>query len=381
MIYFDNSATTKIAPAVLQTYQQVSEKIWGNPSSLHDFGEQAHQLLQQARAQIFDQLHLHAGQVYFTSGGTEGDNWIIKGTALAKASFGRHIITTQVEHAAVLESMHRLEQFGFEVTYLPVDKTGRIRPADLQAALRSDTILVSIMAVNNEMGAVQPLLSVAKILQQYPKVHFHVDAVQALGKQLDQVVFNDRLDFATFSGHKFHAPRGVGFIYARNGRTLVPLLDGGGQEMGQRSGTENLPAIAALSKAVRLLKTNEAVKVTQQQAIRTCIYRHLQTFSKVVLISGLSDEFAPHILCFAIRGVKGETVVHALEEQGIYLSTTSACSSKKGLPSTTLAAMHLDPDVINGAVRISLSDQNELEEAHQFNRVFDGLYQRFAALS
>ena len=208
MIYFDNSATTKVAPAVLETYTKVSQQIWGNPSSLHKMGEQAYLLLEQARKQIADLLGVMPGEIFFTSGGTEGDNWVIKGTAFEKRHFGNHLITSQVEHPAVLNTMAQLERLGYEVTYLPVDKNGQVNPADLKAALRKDTILVSIMAVNNEVGAIQPLKEIAAILDDYPRVHFHVDAVQALGKGLGELLSLDRIDFLTFSGQSSTPPAG-----------------------------------------------------------------------------------------------------------------------------------------------------------------------------
>lgn len=381
MIYFDNSATTKVAPAVLETYTKVSQQIWGNPSSLHKMGEQAYLLLEQARKQIADLLGVMPGEIFFTSGGTEGDNWVIKGTAFEKRHFGNHLITSQVEHPAVLNTMAQLERLGYEVTYLPVDKNGQVNPADLKAALRKDTILVSIMAVNNEVGAIQPLKEIAAILDDYPRVHFHVDAVQALGKGLGELLSLDRIDFLTFSGHKFHAPRGIGFIYAKAGRKLAALMAGGGQEQNQRSGTENLPAIAAMAKAIRLLLTDEEAKVAKQQAVRKMIYDHLAKFDKVAIFSQLTPNFAPHILCFTIDGVRGETIVHAFEEFGIYISTTSACSSKKGTISGTLAAMKIPEKIATSAVRISLDEANNNKEAAEFIKAFDILYKRFAKIN
>ncbi|GET08741.1 cysteine desulfurase [Ligilactobacillus agilis] len=381
MIYFDNSATTKVAPAVLETYTKVSQQIWGNPSSLHKMGEQAYLLLEQARKQIADLLGVMPGEIFFTSGGTEGDNWVIKGTAFEKRHFGNHLITSQVEHPAVLNTMAQLERLGYEVTYLPVDKNGQVNPADLKAALRKDTILVSIMAVNNEVGAIQPLKEIAAILDDYPRVHFHVDAVQALGKGLGELLSLDRIDFLTFSGHKFHAPRGIGFIYAKAGRKLAALMAGGGQEQNQRSGTENLPAIAAMAKAIRLLLTDEEAKVAKQQAVRKMIYDHLAKFDKVTIFSQLTSNFAPHILCFTIDGVRGETIVHAFEEFGIYISTTSACSSKKGTISGTLSAMKIPEKIATSAVRISLDEANNDKEAAEFIKAFDILYKRFAKIN
>ena len=381
MIYFDNSATTKVDDSVLDTYQKVSQNIWGNPSSLHNLGEKAFHLLEQSRQQIADLLHVKSNEIYFTSGGTEGDNWVIKGTAMEKRDYGRHLITTAVEHPAVLNTMHQLEQLGFEVTYLPVDKNGRINIDDLKAAIRPDTILVSIMAVNNEIGAIQPLLEAAEVLKKYPKIHFHIDAVQGIGKGIQPLIMNDRVDFVTFSGHKFHAPRGVGFIYSREGRRIAPLLTGGGQEKNQRSTTENLPAITAMAKALRILLTDEAQKVQKQNDVLNRIYNHIKEFDKVVVFSKRDNNFAPHILCFAIKGVRGETIVHAFESHDIYISTTSACSSKKQQASGTLTAMHIDENISTSAVRVSLDSDNTLEEADRFNQVFDQLYQEFSKIN
>lgn len=376
MIYFDNSATTRIRPEVMATYQRVSEQIWGNPSSLHQLGETAWNLLDQARTQIANQFGVLPGEILFTSGGSEGDNWVIKGTALAKQQFGHHIITSSVEHAAVRNAMAQLEQLGFEVDYLPVDDQGRVNPEDVKKALRPDTILVSVMAVNNEVGTIQPIKEIGEVLKAHPNVHFMVDAVQAIGKGIDDLVFSDRVDFAVFSGHKFHAPRGTGFIYKRAGRKLAPLIDGGGQEQGLRGGTENTPGDAALARAVRLTKEAEATTVARERAVRQKIYDHLKQFDHVRIFSGTAG-FAPHILTFAIVGVRGETTVHAFEEHAIYLSTTSACSSKKHAEASTLAAMKVPEEVATSAVRISLGDQNTLEDAVAFNQAFDQVYAGF----
>lgn len=380
MIYFDNSATTKALPAVLDTYRKVSEDFFGNPSSLHALGDHAFDLLESSRKQIASLIQAKPDEIFFTSGGTEGDNWVIKGTAIAKRKFGKHLITTSVEHPAVINTMKQLEELGFEVTYLPVDKTGRINPADLKKAIRKDTILVSIMAVNNEIGAEQPLDEVADILADHPNIHFHVDAVQAIGKGLMKRLRNPRIDFITFSGHKFHAPRGTGFIFAKEGRKLAPLMTGGGQESNLRSGTENTPAIAAMAKALRLLLTDEDQKVAKQEAIRERIAHHVEKYPNVTLFSQLTPNFAPHILCFAIAGVRGETIVHAFESHEIYISTTSACSSKKGTESSTLAAMKIDGNLATSAIRVSLDEYNTLAEADAFNTAFDEIYAGFAKL-
>lgn len=380
MIYFDNSATTQIAPDVLNTYNKVCQNIWGNPSSLHKFGETAYSLLEQSRKQIANLLGVHQNEIIFTSGGTEGENWILKGTAVEKKRFGNHLITTTVEHPAVRNSMEQLKQLGFEVTYLPVDKNGRISIDDLRNTIRPTTILVSIIAVNNEIGTIQPLKDVETILTNYPKIHYHIDAVQGIGKGIQDMIINNRVDFVTFSGHKFHAPRGIGFIYKRQGRKLATLLTGGGQEHNLRSGTENLPAIAAMTKALRLLLTDELQKVDRLRLLKNRIYQHIKNREFVTIFSLSDNTFAPHIICFAIRGVRGESIVHAFEEYDIFISTTSACSSKKNLASSTLMAMHVDESDARSAIRISLNADNTLAEADEFNRVFDILYDKFKLL-
>jgi len=381
MIYFDNSATTKAAPEVVDTYAKVSERFWGNPSSLHNVGEQAFNLLEQSRQQIADLVGAKLSEILFTSGGTEGDNWVIKGTAIAKREFGNHLITTEVEHPAVYNTMAQLETLGFDVTYLPVDENGRVSAEDLRAAIRPSTILVSTMAVNNEIGAIQPLDEIAAVMRDFPRIHWHIDAVQGIGKGLMDHIFNDRVDFVTFSGHKFHAPRGIGFMYKRQGRKIAPLMTGGGQERDLRSGTENLPAIVAMAKALRLLLDDEDEKVKRQREIRLAILHHVEKFPNVTIFSKESPLFAPHILCFAIAGVRGETIVHAFEQHEIYISTTSACSSKKHMESSTLKAMKIDDGIATSAIRISLDEHNTMAEAEKFNQVFDELYTQFAKLS
>ncbi len=253
--------------------------------------------------------------------------------------------------------------------------------ADLKQAIRPDTILVSIMAINNEIGTIEPIQEAGELLKNYPKIHFHIDAVQGLAKGIQEMIFNDRVDFVAFSGHKFHAPRGTGFIYGRRGRRIAPLMNGGGQEKNQRSGTENLPGIAAMAKAIRLVLEKEPAAIKREREIKQLISDHISKFEKVVIFSKNDDRFAPHILCFAIKGVRGETIVHAFEKYHIYISTTSACSSKSHAESGTLNAMKVPENIATSAVRISLGDQNTLDEAKQFVDVFDQLYEEFDKLS
>ncbi|WP_313466716.1 cysteine desulfurase family protein [Carnobacterium sp.] len=379
MIYFDNSATTQMTEGVLETFLKVSQSINWNPSSLHSLGDQAAGLLQQSRQQIASLLSVSSQEIFFTSGGTEGDNWAIKGTAIEKSFYGKHLITTTIEHPAVKESMHQLEQLGFEVTYLPVDKKGIVSVEALKKSIRPDTILVSVMAINNEIGSIQPLTEIGEILKEHPSIHFHVDAVQAIGKMPLLLGENSRIDIATFSGHKFHGPKGVGFVYLKKGRKLAPLLNGGGQEAGFRSGTENVAGIAAMGKALRLALSDMAEKQSTQRKIKDYLTEELQKYPKVAFFS--NKEGAPHILCYALKGIRGEVMVHAFEKQEIYISTTSACSSRNKTSSSTLGAMNVPESLATSAVRVSLSDTNTMDEAKQFIKEFDVLYDQFQAIN
>ena len=381
VIYFDNSATTKIDPAVLATYDKVAQTIWGNPSSLHKLGDRAYQLLESSRKQIANLLGTKQDEIFFTSGGTESNNWAIKGTAFQKRQFGKHLITSSVEHASVANAFNALEYIGFRVTHLPVDKEGRVNVNDLRNALDSDTTLVSIMGVNNEIGSIQPIDEISDLLSNYPTVSFHVDNVQALGKNIWSRVFTPRVDLFSLSAHKFHAPRGTGVLYKKEGKMLDPLHDGGGQEKGLRSGTENLPAIAGMAKAVRLLLENEQEKAAREAAIKEKIVNYLQDKPGITIFSPVNENFAPHILCFALEGIRGETLVHTLEEYDIYTSTTSACSSTKVDQASTLVAMHVDDKIATSAIRLSFDESNTLAEADEFIRVFDKIYRHFAPIN
>ncbi|MDF7638791.1 cysteine desulfurase family protein [Lactobacillus sp. ESL0791] len=381
MIYFDNSATTKIDPAVLKTYETVAEDIWANPSSLHKLGDRSHQMLEASRKQIAQLLGTKQDEIFFTSGGTEANNWAIKGTAIQKREFGKHLITSSVEHASVANAFTALENLGFRVTRLPVDKEGRVSVSDLRNALDSETTLVSVMGVNNEIGTIQPIAEISDLLENYPTIQFHVDNVQALGKNIWPRVFTPRVDLSSLSAHKFHAPRGIGLLYKKEGKMITPLHDGGGQEKGLRSGTENLPAIAGMAKAIRLLLNDEAEKADKEAAIKAKIVQYLQDKPGIKIFSPVNTGFAPHILCFALEGIRGETLVHTLEEQEIYVSTTSACASTKVDEASTLVAMRVADKVATSAIRLSFDESNTLEEADQFIAVFDKIYRHFAKVN
>ena len=375
MIYFDNSATTKPYPETLATYTEVATRIWGNPSSLHNLGSQATRILEASRKQIAELIGKKAEEIYFTSGGTEGDNWIIKGVAFEKAPYGKHIIVSDIEHPAIKESAAWLKTQGFEVDYAPVDARGFVKVDALASLLRPDTTLVSVMAVNNEIGSIQPIHDIVALLEDRPTVSFHVDAVQALAKVATEVYLPERVDFATFSSHKFHGLRGVGFVYIKEGKKITPILTGGGQEKEMRSTTENVAGIAATAKALRLAMENQEAFASKTQQMKEVIRKELANYPDVTVFSG-EDHFAPHILTFGIKGVRGEVVVHAFEEFDIYISTTSACSSKAGKPAGTLIAMGVDKSIAQTAVRLSLDLENDMSQVEQFLTKFKLIYEQ-----
>ena len=359
----------------LATYTEVATRIWGNPSSLHNLGSQATRILEASRKQIAELIGKKAEEIYFTSGGTEGDNWILKGVAFEKAPYGKHIIVSDIEHPAIKESAAWLKTQGFEVDYAPVDARGFVKVDALASLLRPDTTLVSVMAVNNEIGSIQPIHDIAALLEDRPTVSFHVDAVQALAKVATEVYLPERVDFATFSSHKFHGLRGVGFVYIKEGKKITPLLTGGGQEKEMRSTTENVAGIAATAKALRLAMENQEAFASKTQQMKEVIRKELANYPDVTVFSG-EDHFAPHILTFGIKGVRGEVVVHAFEEFDIYISTTSACSSKAGKPAGTLIAMGVDKSIAQTAVRLSLDLENDMSQVEQFLTKFKLIYEQ-----
>ncbi|HEM5036317.1 TPA: cysteine desulfurase [Streptococcus suis] len=374
MIYFDNAATTQVYPEVLKTYTEVATKIWGNPSSLHSLGSQATRILEASRKQIAELLGQDSKEIFFTSGGTEGDNWVIKGVAFEKAHLGKHIIVSAIEHPAVKESALWLKTQGFEVDLAPVNARGFVDVSALESLIRPDTTLVSIMAVNNEIGAIQPIQEISQLLADKPTISFHVDAVQAIGKVPTEQYLTDRVDFASFSGHKFHSVRGVGFVYVKAGKKIAPLLTGGGQESDKRSTTENVAGIAATAKALRLTLDKATDSQKRLVAMKQILVDELGKYDDVTVFSGLED-FVPSIVTFGIKNIRGEVIVHAFEDHQIYISTTSACSSKAGKPAGTLIAMGVPQKLAQTAVRISLDDDNDMGQIEQFLTIFKQIYQ------
>ncbi|WP_367985545.1 cysteine desulfurase family protein [Streptococcus sp. ZY1909104] len=373
MIYFDNAATTQVYPEALKTYTEVATKIWGNPSSLHNLGSQATRILEASRKQIAELLGKDSKEIFFTSGGTEGDNWVIKGVAFEKAHLGKHIIVSAIEHPAVKESALWLKTQGFEVDFAPVNAQGFVDVSALESLLRPDTILVSVMAVNNEIGAIQPIQEISQLLADKPTISFHVDAVQAIGKVPTERYLTERVDFASFSGHKFHSVRGVGFVYIKAGKKIAPLLTGGGQESDKRSTTENVAGIAATAKALRLTLDKATDSQKQLAAMKQILVDELSKYQDVTVFSGM-ENFVPSILTFGIKNIRGEVIVHAFEDHQIYISTTSACSSKAGKPAGTLIAMGVPQKLAQTAVRVSLDDDNNMGQIEQFLTIFKQIY-------
>ncbi|MEC3885011.1 cysteine desulfurase family protein [Halobacillus sp. HZG1] len=368
MIYLDNSATTHPHDEVLESFQKVADQYFANPSSVHRFGSEAERLLDRSRKQAAQLLNVSPQEVVFTSGGTEGNNMAIKGVALQHQTRGKHLITTEIEHPSVMEAFKALETLGFEVTYINVDQNGKVNPEDIKQALRDDTILVSVMSVNNELGTIQPVQKIGELLKPYPKVFFHVDHVQGLGKI--ELSLNDwGIDLCTLSGHKIHGLKGTGALLMQKHVRIFPLLHGGNQEAEVRAGTENLPGTVAFVKALRLLHENREQKIDHLSGMRKMLWEGLmlRDFCRI----NSPEDGAPHIVNFSIPGYKPEVIIHALGEEGIFISTKSACSSKQPDVSAVLKACNLDYERTTSALRVSLSTSNRREEIDLFLKKLD----------
>ncbi|MEK4748628.1 cysteine desulfurase NifS [Niallia circulans] len=361
MIYIDNSATTKPFSEVLESYTTVSQKFFGNPSSIHRIGMEAEKLLIQAREQIAELLEVKSNEIYFTSGGTEGNNTVLKGIARTFKGKGNHIITTTIEHDSIHKVMEQLAEDGFTITYVPVNKYGQVSAEDIIKHIRKETILVSVMHVNNEVGSIQPIEEIGKCLSNYPNVFFHVDGVQGIGKQPISLK-KANVDAYTISAHKFHGLKGNGVLYIKEGKRIQPLLAGGGQENTFRSGTENVAGAVATAKALRMQLQNQKEKMSVLTQINLYLREQLARIDGVSIHSPALGKSVAHILNFSIEGIKAEVFVHALEERDIYISTTSACSSKTNKVSKTLLGMGVPEQIAENSFRISLSYANTMEE-------------------
>lgn len=360
--YLDNSATTRCSKAAADKMVLLLTEDFGNPSSLHMKGVIAEKYINEAKKKIARTLKCQEKEIVFTSGGTESNNLAIIGSAMANQRAGKHIITTQVEHASVANTMKFLEDNGFEITYLGVNHDGRISLEELKAAMRPDTILVSIMQVNNEIGAVMPVEEAGKLIKEInPSTLFHVDAIQSYGK-LHISPKNMNCDLLSVSGHKIHGPKGSGFLYIKDKTKIKPIIYGGGQQKGMRSGTENVPAIAGLGVAAEEIYTDLDTKIEAMYALKSHFINEVTRIDGVT-VNGLTDKTsAPHIVSVSVQGVRAEVILHTLEDKNIYVSAGSACSSNKPAVSATLKAIGLPKELLDSTVRFSFCVDTTIEE-------------------
>ncbi len=381
LAYFDNSATTRQLDSVTDTMVEVMKECWGNPSSLYTAGFEAEKMVKAARKTVADSFGADPSEIVFTSGGTEGDNTAILETARARRREGKHVITSAVEHPAVLESCRRLEEDGYDVTYVGVDKDCRIDPEEIENAIREDTVLITVMAVNNETGAVTDLKAVDAVRKDAEKkygktIAFHTDAVQGYGKVN---LSGCRADLISVSGHKIHGPKGVGALYIKKGTKIAPFVLGGGQERGMRSGTENTPGIAGFAKAVEEMEKNREKNLAKMAELKERVLAGIKSEIDDVRINS-PEKSAPSVLNVSFLGTRGEVLLHTLEQDGISVSTGSACSSNKKGQSHVLRAMGLSDKEIEGAVRISFSPLNTEEEADYLIEKLAAAVKRFRRL-
>ncbi len=362
-IYLDNSATTRPLPEVVENMIKALTENFGNPSSLHSKGLSAEKVIKKARNLVANKLGVSAGEIYFTSGGTEGNNLAIKGISYQHKKRGKHLITTEIEHPSVLETCIALDEEGYDVTFLKADQQGFISLDELEKVIRPDTILVSIFHVNSELGTIQPIDKIGKLIKEKNRnTYFHVDAVQSFGKILLQPALWD-IDLLTISAHKINGPKGIGALYIKKGSSLKPQQIGGGQENGIRSGTENTPGIAGFIPAVEALPdfSVQYNRATVLDRLRNHFITRIKEKYPVVKINS-PQEGAPHIINLSFPGLKGEVLVHSLAAEGIYVSTGSACHSRSQEKSHVLRAIKLSPELIEGTIRVSLSPYNSVEE-------------------
>lgn len=360
--YFDNSATTKVLDCVKDAVVDAMCVNYGNAAAKHRKGVEAENLIREAKKAIADTLKVQEKEILFTSGGTESNNTALIGTALANRRAGKHLITTGVEHPSIYNTMSFLEEMGFEVTYLPVDHQGHISLEDLEKAIREDTILVSVMYVNNEVGAVEPIEAISQcIKKKNPKTLFHVDAIQAYGKYKIRPK-KQGIDLLSVSGHKIHAPKGVGFLYIRDGVKIRPILFGGGQQKGMRSGTENVPGCVGLGVAAREAYKDFDARIEKLYTLREHLIAGLKPLGGVTINGSEDRTNAPQIVSASFEGVRSEVLLHALEDKGVYVSSGSACSSNHPGISGTLKGIGVKKELLDSTIRFSLGDLNTEEE-------------------
>lgn len=378
-IYLDHSATTPVAPEVLEAMLPYFSERFGNASSLHSFGLEAKQALEESREKVAGLLGAEPEELIFTSGGTESDNLALKGIAYRNRKKGKHIITTHIEHPAVLEACRKLQTEGFEVTYLPVTGEGLIEPGALESAIRSDTVLISVMHANNEIGTIQPLEEIGKIATE-KDIYFHTDAVQSVGK-IPTDVNTLGVDLLSLSSHKLYGPKGVGALYVRKGTRLESILQGGGHERGLRSGTENVAGIVGLARAAELARETMASEVERLTGLRDRLAAQVLERVKEAWINGTMKRRLPGNMNFGFRYVEGESLLLFLDSKGIAVSTGSACSSKKLEPSHVLLSLGLSPELCHGSLRITLGRSNTEEDVNYVAGSIAEAVERFRSIS
>lgn len=373
MIYLDNCATTKPYKEVLETFVEVNDNYYGNPASINKFGKTTNKLLDAARKQVADILKVKKETIYFTSCATESNNIAIIGSVEHKKDFGNRIIVSKIEHPSVLETYRELERRGFILDYLNVDSNGLIDLNHLKSLLTKETILLSVMHVNNVYGGVQPIKEIVELLKEYPKVHFHVDGVQGVLKK--EINLSD-IDSYSISAHKFHGIKGVGVLYLKSRRTVHNITFGGGQENGLRSGTVNVAGAVSLAKALRLSYERTPDVLKKHREFKKLIINELDSINHVVINSPLDDNYVDSIINISLPKIKGEAIVNSLNERGIMVSTTSACSSKTFHLNEALFARGLSKENIEGSIRVSFSYKTKLEEIKTFVKVFKEEYNK-----
>ena len=375
MIYLDNCATTKPYDEVLKTFVEVNNSYYGNPASINKYGKTVNKLLNAARTQVADILGVESDTIYFTSCATESNNIALLGSVEHKKDFGNRIIVSRIEHPSVLETFRELEHRGFILDYVNVDENGFIDLEHLKSLLTKETILVSVMHVNNIFGAIQPIGKIVELLKDYPKIHFHVDGVQGVLKEKIDLTM---IDSYSISAHKFHGLKGVGVLYLKSRRTTHNITFGGGQENGLRSGTVNVPGAVSLAKALRL--TQEKVNDVKEKhyEYKKLIVDELSAIEHVIINSPLQNDFVDSIINISLPKIKGEAIINALNERGIMVSTTSACSSRTFHLNEALYARGLSRENIEGSIRVSFSYETKLEEVKKFIEIFkDEYYKKF----
>lgn len=360
--YLDNSATTRVLPEVVELMNKIYLEDYGNPSSKHLKGIESERYILDAKEIIAKTLKAKTEEILFTSGGTESDNTALFGVIRANTRRGKHMITTMIEHHAILATAHQLEKEGYEVTYLPVDKYGQVSPESLKEAIRPDTVLVSVMHTNNEIGSVNNLEELSKVIKDAnPEIYFHTDAVQGYTKS---IIIPKRLgiDLLSVSGHKIHGPKGVGFLYVNEKVKMNPFVYGGGQQSGRRSGTENVPGIAGMALAAKTLYDDFDNEINKLYELKDYLVKRLSDIEGTVINGHTGRDSAPHIVSVSVRGVRAEVLLHALEEKGVYVSSGSACASNRNTVSETLASINIERDLLDSTIRLSFSIFTTMDE-------------------